>query len=104
MAKFPYLRTIEDLVVVAGSAVTAWQTSHSTSDVVAAVAAAPVVRSSLALLLSKGQSSGLVETLSLLRRAVALLTATPTQEVQGPEIGAPDPTQQGFLGKHEAGA
>lgn len=100
MANFPFLRTAEDLVVVAGSAVATWQSTKSVSDVVAAVSAAPVVRSGLALALSKGQSSGLVETVSLLRRAVTLLTDVPPQVVTEPEIVAPDPAQGGYAGKH----
>lgn len=106
MASFPILRTAEDLVVVAGSAVAAWQSTHSAQDVVAAVAAAPVVRSGLALLLSKGSSSGLVETVSLLRRAVALLTAQPDQVVGEAPLGRPvstdDPLAEGWAGKHAA--
>lgn len=104
MASFPFLRTIEDLVVVAGTGFATWQSTKSASDVVAAVSAAPVVRSGLALLLTKGSSSGLVETISVLRRAVELLTSQPVLEVVDAAIGSPDPTAEGFTGKHEAAA
>lgn len=78
MAKLPVLRTVEDLVVVAGAAVTTWQTTHSIDDVVTAAGAAPVVRSSLALVLSKARSSGLVEAVGIVYKALNLLDEVPS--------------------------
>jgi hypothetical protein len=83
MAKVPVVRLIEDAIVVAGTAVTTWQTTGNAAAVVSAVSGAPVLRSAIALFLSGGQSSGLVEATKLLRAAQAVLKAQPIPDAPG---------------------
>lgn len=83
MAKVPYVRLVEDAIVVAGTAVATWQSTGSAAAVASAVSGAPVLRSAIALFLSGGQSSGLVEATKLLRQAQRIMKAQPLADVPG---------------------
>lgn len=75
MAKFPYLRTVEDVVVAAAAGITTYQAGGSADDILGAVIAAPGARSLIALGISYGQSSGLIEAVSIFRKIAKLATS-----------------------------
>lgn len=53
------LSVAEDVVLIAGTAVTTWQATSDAGAVVSAVVAAPVAKSLVALLLSRGKTADL---------------------------------------------
>lgn len=84
MSKIPFTRIIEDAAVVAGTAVSTWQATGNVTDVVTAVSSAPLVRSALALAVSGGHSSGLVEAVSILRKVYAAFSAAAAAQAPSP--------------------
>lgn len=75
------LRTLEDLVVVAGPALAAWKTGQSPEAVFAVAAGSPLIRSGVAKLLSGGRVSGILLAVKLVLQALTkldedLVTAT----------------------------
>ena len=75
LSKLNIVSVVEDVVVVAGTAVSTWQVSRNAGDVVNAVAAAPAVRGGVALLLSGGGSTRIAEAFTLLRQLRQLLNS-----------------------------
>ncbi len=64
------LRIVEDVLVVAGTGVGAWLSTHNAVDTATVVAAAPVVRSAVASVLSKGRVSGVILAIKLVWQAL----------------------------------
>lgn len=64
------LRIVEDVVVVGGTAITTWLTTHNAESTAIAVTGAPIVRSVLAQGLSNRRVSGLLAALKLVYGAL----------------------------------
>lgn len=74
MSKFsPYIRIAEDVAIVAGTAAASLAAGGTPQDIVESVAAAPLIRSFIATVLSGGRSSGVLEALGLIHQALPLL-------------------------------
>lgn len=96
LSKLNIVSVVEDVVVVAGTAVSTWQVSRNAGDVVNAVAAAPAVRGGVALLLSGGGSTRIAEAFTLLRKLRQLLNSlggvlppAPVPAKAAPPVGEP---------------
>jgi hypothetical protein len=69
------LRIVEDVLVVGGTAVGTYLSTHSAADVAAAVTAAPIVRSGIAQALTNRRVSGLVAALKLVYGSIQEMNA-----------------------------